>query len=120
MLDFNFFEDALTYIDKKAQEPQTPAPKEPITLKETYREARPEVKETPAQAEPEPKPYSLDMAKELITIMGQTYPIPSYFNKDMLRKGDTKTTDMVLIYLGYADLVKPEPQQRNWRYKSIV
>ena len=115
MLNIDFFEDAIRYIDSKETQPE-PEAKPLIQLKETGQASRPEVLAKPeAVTEPEPrqKAYSIDINKNLITIQGQVCKIPSYYNRDMIKAGDKKTIDMVLISLGYAHLVEPEDTSKK-------
>lgn len=110
MLELDFFADAVAYIDSKDQNPKAPEvikePPDLITFKETYRTgAKPELLTLDVvETEQKPEVYTIDDDKSTITIKGATYPIPTYFNKDMIRQRDKKTVDMVLIYLGYIDL----------------
>lgn len=107
MLDLDFFADAVAYIDSKEQNPSPKAPEvEPpkvITLKDTYRAEKPDI--LTLEVEPMPEAYTIDDKNGTITVQGTTYPIPTCFNKDMIRQRDKKTVDMVLIYLGYINLV---------------
>ena len=110
MLEIDFFEDAIAYIDSKQQNPKPPevTPEAPqlITLKDTHRVTKPELLTLEAEPEPEPdqKGYVINDEDSTITVQGTTYPIPTCFNKDMIRQRDKKTVDMVLIYLGYINL----------------
>lgn len=106
MEDLNFFEDAISYIDSKAQRHAPEPEKAPIKLKETYREARPEPPAPEPEAEPEQKDYVINDKDFTITVLGNTYPIPTCFNKEMIYKRDKRTVEMALIYLGFKDLTR--------------
>lgn len=116
MLEFDFFKDAIDYIDSKEKLPQKPKEKPLVCFKETGLQKGPVLLGKNEQKQVGNKPYTIDINKGLITIKGQVYNIPSYYNRDMIKEGDKKTIDMVLISLGHINLIEPDPKPKKKKF----
>ena len=101
MLDINFFEEALDYINKEPDKPKAEPEAEKIK------------KDIEADAEQRAcKMYSISPDANQIFIKGSSYNIPSYFNREAVAQKDKKTIDMLLMYFNFEDLIeKDSPQE---------
>lgn len=103
MLDINFFEEALDYINNAPEKPKT----EPEAVKiNNSIEADAE-----QQACNKQSLYSISTDANQIIIKGNSYNIPSYFNREAVAQKDKKTIDMLLIYFNFEDLIEKDSPQ---------
>lgn len=106
----DFFEDALAYINNKGGDtPRTepePVKEDLFILEEEPEPEAPEVLTPTVEKHSKEDLFTIDDTNNTITIEGVTYPIPSYYNKEMIRQREKNTIEMIFISAGRTDLIE--------------
>ena len=91
----DFFADARAFIDNPSEAPDYKQTTPKVFKSEPKPEEKPEQKELCLYS-------GLEVSKDgsIITLDGQAYEVPAWYNKEMIKARDKKTIDMVFIHYG--------------------